>query len=139
MICWVLTLSNLSTAEQIVLNFSSGTPQQANSPSRILRWLTYVRNIWILTKQQHTGSINCQNVQIHTVHFTSQNLHLNQYYYPPPRYLKMLWLFCNLTNVACRSVTTFWYFISDAHIVTMIITISNHMQPLTKNKINFFK
>ena len=36
-----LTLSSLSTEEQMVLNLSSGTPHTLNIPSRSFRWYTY--------------------------------------------------------------------------------------------------
>lgn len=38
----MLTLSNLSTDEQIVLNLSVGTPQASNIPSKICRWFNLI-------------------------------------------------------------------------------------------------
>ena len=59
------TLSNLSTAEQMDRNFSSGTPQTANIPSSNWRWLTC--KLWI-------------NVIITYVHLHLQTLQCNIYW-----------------------------------------------------------
>ena len=45
------TLSSLSTAEQIVLNFSSGHPHTAKIPSNSLRWFTYSITLTIIMVQ----------------------------------------------------------------------------------------
>ena len=39
------TLSSLSTAEQMALNFSCGTPQAANIPSKIFLWFTCTQHM----------------------------------------------------------------------------------------------
>jgi hypothetical protein len=39
------TLSNLSTADEIVRNFSAGTPHTSNIPSSIFLWFTYNNTI----------------------------------------------------------------------------------------------
>ncbi len=58
------TLSNLSTAEQMDRNFSSGTPQTANIPSNNWRWFTCksITNFRIMSMHlkhlQHTEHFN---------------------------------------------------------------------------------
>jgi len=54
------TLSSLSTAEQMALNFSRGTPQAANIPSKIFLWFT-------CTQHMHSKFIQtCTVLCLHT-------------------------------------------------------------------------